>query len=964
MMRALTLLVAIQAAACASSSRAQPAQLDSQRMAVRRLSGLQRALDSAQGAVRRVDTQRTMEEPRDSLRIRSAVPSIAHRGDTVAFELTDPIPAGTGIVRVSIGGFAARLVGARFTEIVAVIPRELPSNDSLPDVFAYVGGIHSASFRGLRIVRSRPDFWDWKVVWAAATGTAITGLILAALFPAVRDRIARPPRMRLAPAPAFGQTPGFYGRTVEISAPPGATEPLPAPTAPETLIDAIVNGECCLFAGAGLSAQDGYPTWLPFVTDLLDWATAAGHINGYLGRSLEAALQQGATTPVVDTIMSAVPSDALTGYLSRVFAPHSRRPPAVHQSLKRIAFCAALTTNFDNLLERTFSDGDVPVLTPDAADALRTALLKERFFILKLFGTLERPETIMVAPLQFRDAVSRNRSFSGFMDTMFLSRTFLFLGASLDGIQTYLDGLGIKPENLSSRPPASEAPVPRTHYALVAVTDDAWRAQAEVLQRRYNIQVLPYTPDDQFTPLREFVSSLADAAGRAGATVTGPTASTAASRESAGLKNLRLENIGPFESLELKLDRNWNVILGDNGVGKSTILKAIGLGLCGRDGRRYAGRLVRTGQSYGKVILSTERNTYVTQIFQQDGDAEIEAPGRAFEAEGWLALGFSPLRTVTWERPKGPTAAGKSRPTSADVLPLVSGEVDPRMNSVKQWLVNLDYYAKGDASHGRKDGRYARLQQDFSATIKTLLQPMQLDIQVTDATNGLVQARTPEGWIPIESVSQGTASLLGWIGVLVQRLYEVFDEDLTPRDRYALVMLDEIDAHMHPAWQRSLVSRLRTLFPNVQFIATTHSPLIVGGMTANQLVRFARNADGKVVRIELAEGSAMGRSDQVLRSPLFDLPLTLDVATEQLMADYQAALADPSPEARKRQADLEKQLTGRIPRSSTEPAERYARELVEAVINSQLFPDSKVSALISEQAKRLLDAAARVTTGP
>ena len=59
------------------------------------------------------------------------------------------------------------------------------------------------------------------------------------------------------------------------------------------------------------------------------------------------------------------------------------------------------------------------------------------------------------------------------------------------------------------------------------------------------------------------------------------------------LAKVRLENIGPFESLELELDRQWNILLGDNGVGKSNIIKAIAVGMLGRDAVSFADRIVR-----------------------------------------------------------------------------------------------------------------------------------------------------------------------------------------------------------------------------------------------------------------------------------------------------------------------------------------------------------------------------------
>jgi hypothetical protein len=65
-------------------------------------------------------------------------------------------------------------------------------------------------------------------------------------------------------------------------------------------------------------------------------------------------------------------------------------------------------------------------------------LAKREFFILKVYGTPERPETVLIGPAQYEDAIAGNRSFSQFMESLFFSRTILFVGASLEGIEAYL----------------------------------------------------------------------------------------------------------------------------------------------------------------------------------------------------------------------------------------------------------------------------------------------------------------------------------------------------------------------------------------------------------------------------------------------------------------------------------------------------------------------------------------------
>jgi recombinational DNA repair ATPase RecF len=118
-----------------------------------------------------------------------------------------------------------------------------------------------------------------------------------------------------------------------------------------------------------------------------------------------------------------------------------------------------------------------------------------------------------------------------------------------------------------------------------------------------------------------------------------------------------LRNIRPFEALELDFQEPWLVLLGDNGVGKSSILKALAVAMVGSEASAVAGRLVREGQSLATITLITDRNPrgYVTDISKSTGEASVVSkPSRPLESKGWITLGFPPLRSVSWQSSAGP----------------------------------------------------------------------------------------------------------------------------------------------------------------------------------------------------------------------------------------------------------------------------------------------------------------------
>jgi len=118
-----------------------------------------------------------------------------------------------------------------------------------------------------------------------------------------------------------------------------------------------------------------------------------------------------------------------------------------------------------------------------------------------------------------------------------------------------------------------------------------------------------------------------------------------------------------------------------------------------------------------------------------------------------------------------------------------------------------------------------------------------------------------------------------------------------PLTRNALVLIDELDAHMHPAWQQVVVHRLGEHFPNIQFVATTHSPLVVAGLDAKQVTRFRRaedDAGGIIAEAPEHDLKGLGVAG-LLTSDLFSLSSQLDPETEQALARKRALASRDQP---------------------------------------------------------------------
>ncbi|MCP4660653.1 MAG: AAA family ATPase [bacterium] len=724
----------------------------------------------------------------------------------------------------------------------------------------------------------------------------------------------------------------------------------PPPSIPSELIRACRERESVFYAGAGLSAQAGFPTWRAFVEVLLRLASRHHAISPDFEESLTASLAEHETDLVADSVVNAFMEshqmELLHEELEDLFLRPAELSPT-HRILKEIGFTAALTTNFDELLERTFTRA--PVFTPADAGAVLEHLNKRKFFLLKLYGDLRTPGTVMIAPARYDEVVAGNREFANFMETLFYSRTLLFVGASLEGISTYLRGIEL-PRVLS-----------RTHYALVDVDGQTWKPRARSLERRYGIRVLPFTASIGYPELHDFLDELRrQVSGSRPEDTThgyrvGATDEVSVGSEPERLERLIIENIGPFHELELGFHPRWNILLGNNGIGKSTVLKAIALAITGQDGERWADRLLRTGASSGEIILETGSRTYRTTIRKLTRGAEVTSyPARPLEDQGWLAIGFPPLRTVNWERPRAPEPVTRGRPSPEDLLPLLRGARDPRLGGLKQWLVNLDYRIKDELVRNGKGDVYQALLDRFFELISQLTEGLTVRFRGIDPQTHEIRLVTDDGEVPFEAVSQGTTSLMGWTGILLSRLYEVSDSDSDPTRDHALVLLDELDAHLHPSWQHQLVPQLAKIFPNVQFVATTHSPLIVVGMPPEQIIHLEREADGNVLKKTVNAEMTVGRTDQILTGGLFGLATTLDSATQEGMERYAELMgrSDRSDEEEEELGRLRESLRFRIPLSLEQPVERQALALLHALLQAQagdLFPEAQAEAMMAAE---------------
>lgn len=109
---------------------------------------------------------------------------------------------------------------------------------------------------------------------------------------------------------------------------------------------------------------------------------------------------------------------------------------------------------------------------------------------------------------------------------------------------------------------------------------------------------------------------------------------------------------------------------------------------------------------------------------------------------------------------------------------------------------------------------------------------------------------------------------------------------------HGIVLIDELENHLHPRWKMQVMSALRRALPKVQFVVTTHDPLCLRGMQDGEVVVVQRDAEGAITLLEDLPSLKGMRAEQLLTSDYFGLSSTVDPETELAVARFAEAVAD------------------------------------------------------------------------
>lgn len=326
------------------------------------------------------------------------------------------------------------------------------------------------------------------------------------------------------------------------------------------------------------------------------------------------------------------------------------------------------------------------------------------------------------------------------------------------------------------------------------------------------------------------------------------------------LQKLSLTNFRAFKHAEFEFKPGMNLIVGINGVGKSSVLDALRV-MFSRVLPQIS-HLRSHPQSFSNDDITVNENALsvsmnflygqvaidgLAQIFREnivDTNTEGDVRNQTYDLDDryqfspdpktinmQLSNKFGQPLVVYYSTSRSVTArlSMKSRRDDPNTNALISRELQIR-DFASWWLVQ-DSLMKETSKpiFGRNMSVLSKTVTNFLGSVKNL--------RGTHNPRATLVVEKKRKHLDIQQLSDGERGMLALVFDLARRLAQANPKLANPlKDGQAIVLIDELDLHLHPRWQRDVVQKLVKTFPNCQFISTTHSPQIVGEVAPENII--------------------------------------------------------------------------------------------------------------------------------
>lgn len=360
------------------------------------------------------------------------------------------------------------------------------------------------------------------------------------------------------------------------------------------------------------------------------------------------------------------------------------------------------------------------------------------------------------------------------------------------------------------------------------------------------------------------------------------------------VKSLDIKGIGGIRELSLKFNDGLNVICGTNGIGKTTILNIIADRVSFDNYRIIKRNAQVTEGNYTIEILidgNIVSNTVKVVDFLPEEVSSINVRAAVDNAKHLLF--FNTVRELEYAKlaavPRDP-----ERRNFDEAIMAISGV---KANDIKGWFENRQLFSRENGFNS-----VYKSNLELSKNVFGLLDN-NVRYFALDSTNLDIILETAKGNINFEYLSAGYKTCIYMIlGIIKEIEFRFHLKPICAQDFDGVVLIDEIDLHLHPTWQARLVQAMKEIFPKAQFIVTTHSPSILQSLEKYEIIALAQDEKGNtfIKELDLGEYGLQGWTMEEILQDVMGMPSTTSEIFRNTMEAFDKAMMEDNIQEIKR----------------------------------------------------------------